>query len=167
MALLQSTMIEGIRNLLANLKKVTLHDGSKVALGIDWAKVVIPREQKGNGELGSGSQVVVAATQQPAESGQLSDTSVVTERGRPREEVEAEEEQPIPPPSTFGFKKSNPSRLRAKERAEERKAQRDRKMPQWNPRIRGSFLSPNVSITIPKSRLKTRNFNLLQTHQTM
>ena len=64
------------------------------------AKVVVPREQKGNGEIGSGSQV--AATQQPAESGQLSDTSVVTERGRPREEVEAEEEQPIPPPSTFG-----------------------------------------------------------------
>ena len=77
MALLQSTMVEGIRNLLANLKKVTLPDGSKNAFGIDWARVVVPREQEGNGQLGSESQAVVAATQQPEESGQLSDTSVV------------------------------------------------------------------------------------------
>jgi hypothetical protein len=83
LALLQSTMKEGIRNLLFNLKKVTLPNGSKVAFGIDWAKVVVPREQEGNGVLGSESpdesgqlsDTSVVATEQQAETGQLSDTS--------------------------------------------------------------------------------------------
>jgi hypothetical protein len=44
---LQSMMIKGVRNLLENLKKVTLQDGSKVTLGIDWAKVFVPRKGKG------------------------------------------------------------------------------------------------------------------------
>ena len=69
MALLQSTMKEGVRNLLLNLRKITLPDGSRVDFGIDWAKVVVPKEQGGDGLLGPES---------PDELGQLPVTSVAT-----------------------------------------------------------------------------------------
>jgi hypothetical protein len=75
-------MIKGVRNLLENLKKVTLQDGSKVTLGIDWAKVFVPRKGKGKGKCSSRSQE--AATQQPTASGQLSDNTDDDEGGRPK-----------------------------------------------------------------------------------
>ena len=75
-------MREGVKNLLLNLGKITL-DGSRVDLGIDWARVIVPKEHGGDSLLDSGSPselgqlpvTSVATTKQQAASGQPSDTS--------------------------------------------------------------------------------------------
>ena len=58
---------------------------------------VVATEQRA--ESGQLSDTSGAATQQPAETRQLPDTSAAVERGSPREEVEAEEVRPAPPPT--------------------------------------------------------------------
>jgi hypothetical protein len=106
-------VLDGIRKVLVNLKRVTLPDGTEITLGIDWGKVFVPTGNKGKGKSSSKRQV--AATQESTASGQLSDhkentenartkgrpedTTAEIKRGRPEEEKEEDGEvQPVPNP---------------------------------------------------------------------
>jgi hypothetical protein len=72
-----------VRNALINMDRITLQNGTEITLGRDWGReMFVPYGNKGKGKGKSSTKRQVPATQEPSQSGQLTNHEENTQNAR-------------------------------------------------------------------------------------